>query len=484
MVGPTASHHCSPRQKRWAAVLFAMLLSLAWTAWGAGPDVGFLYDHFDLTLGPGERTEAAGPFYYNQQQDTEHIWALPPLLSYSRDPGPDLMEFNVLYPVFSYIRYGQQYRIQLGQIIAWAGGPTQTEPKRDRFTIFPIYFQQRSSDTNENYTAYGPFYGNLKHRLMRDEIHYVMFPFYSETRKGDVVTDNYVYPLFHLRHGNNLKGWQFWPIYGEEHKGVTYKTNLFGDSELIGGHDKKFVLWPIFFNVRLGLGTENPAWQQALLPAYTFTRSPLRDQTTILWPFFTVIDEREKHYREWQMPWPFIDFARGPGKTINRVWPFYSRASSTNLQSDTYLWPVYKYTRLHSEPLDRKRTRILFFLYSDVNEKNTETGRSKERHDLWPLFIHRKDFNGNTRFQVLAPLEPVLADNHNIEREYSQVWSLWRSEKNPHVGSSSQSLLWNLYRRDVKPEQTKVSAFFGLYQHRRDAEGRHLKLFFIPVLGK
>ncbi len=484
MAGPAPSIFRLCRQTRRLLLIGLAVLLLPLRAAADGPDLGFLYDRFDLTLAPGERTEIAGPFYYKQQQDTERIWAVPPVLSYSRDPGPELLEFNVLYPVFSYIRYGRQYRIQLGQIIAWAGGPTQTEPERHRFTIFPVYFQQRSSDPNENYTAYGPFYGNLKHRLMRDEIHYVMFPLYSETRKGDVVTDNYVYPLFHLRHGNNLSGWQFWPLYGEEHKGVTYKTNLFGGAELIGGHDKKFALWPIFFNVHLGLGTEDPMWQQGLLPAYTFTRSPLRDQTTILWPFFTVIDEREKHYREWQMPWPFIDFARGPGKTINRVWPFYSRASSTNLQSDTYLWPVYKYTRLHSDPLDRRRTRILFFLYSDVNEKNTETGRSKRRHDLWPLFIHRTDFNGATRFQVLALLEPVLADNHNIEREYSPIWSLWRSEKNPHMGTSSQSLLWNLYRREVKPEQKKVSALFGLYQSRRDAEGKHLKLFFIPVAGK
>jgi hypothetical protein len=474
------------RCRKRCAVLLWLCLSFgcAFSTFADGPDVGFLYDQFELTLGLGERTEAAGPFYYRQQEDTERIWALPPILSYSRDPGPDMLEFNLFYPVMSYIRYGQQYRWQFFQLLAFAGGPTQTETKRDRFTVFPIYFQQRSSDTNENYTAYGPFYGHLKKRLMRDEIFYVMFPFYSKTRKGDVVTDNYVYPFFHLRQGNKLEGWQFWPLYGQEHKGVTYKTNLFGDFELVGGHDKKFVLWPFFFDAHLGLGTKNPTRQQALLPAYTFTRSPLRDQTTILWPFFTVIDEREKGYREWQMPWPFIGFARGPGKTINRVWPFYSRASNTNLQSDAYLWPVYKYSRLHTPSIDRERTRILFFLYSGVTEKNLETGRERRRKDMWPLFIHRTDFNGNKRFQALALLEPILPANHNIEREYSPVWSLWRSEKNPRTGASSQSLLWNLYRREVKPDQKKTSAFFGLYQSRRDTEGRHLKLFFIPVSGK
>ena len=65
-----------------------------------------------------------------------------------------------------------------------------------RFTLFPLYFQQRSPDPNENYTALVPFYGHLKNRLFRDEIFFVMFPIYSETRKRDVVTDNYLYPVF------------------------------------------------------------------------------------------------------------------------------------------------------------------------------------------------------------------------------------------------------------------------------------------------
>ena len=118
---------------------------------------------------------------------------------------------------------------------------------RRRFTLFPLYFQQRSPDPNENYTALVPFYGHLKNRLFRDEIFFVMFPIYSETRKRDVVTDNYLYPFFDLRHGDGLHGWQFWPLVGTEHKDVTTQTNGFGEIETIGGHDKFFALWPVHF---------------------------------------------------------------------------------------------------------------------------------------------------------------------------------------------------------------------------------------------
>ena len=149
------------------------------------------------------------------------------------------------------------------------------------FTLFPIYFQQRSPDPKENYTALVPFYGHLKNRLFRDEIFFVMFPIYSETRKRDVVTDNYLYPFFDLRHGDGLRGWQFWPLVGTEHKDVTTQTNGFGEIETIAGHDKFFALWPIHFYQNTGIGTDEsgqiPRRPPVLQPAaFAPTRFDLR----------------------------------------------------------------------------------------------------------------------------------------------------------------------------------------------------------------
>jgi len=466
-----------------------------------GPHVGLAYDRFPLTLAPGERTEAVGPFYYTEDKDTESTWAVPPLLSYSKDPAVESKEFDFFYPVLTYERFGAQYRWQLFQLLSLSGGETQTETNRDRFTIFPVYFQQRSSDTNENYTAVVPFYGHLKHRLLRDEIFFVMFPCYSETRKKDVVTDNYLYPFFHLRHGDELKGWQLWPFYGQEHKGVTHLTNGFGDVTISGGHDKMFVLWPFYFNQHNQIGTENPQWVQGTFPFYDFLRSPQRDATTVIWPLFTWINDREKKYREWQMPWPIVVIARGEGKHTTRVFPLFSHAHSgptppsfsgtgverptgaTNayMESDFYVWPLYKYNRLRSEPLDRERTRILFFLYSDTWQKNTETGASRRRRDFWPLYTYQNDYNGNSRLQIGAILEPFLPTNHKIERDWSPLWSFWRSEKNPREQASSQSLLWNLYRHQTSREAKSTSVLFGLFQHHADEKGKTVKLFYIPI---
>jgi len=69
-----------------------------------------------------------------------------------------------------------------------------------------------------------------------------------------------------------------------------------------------------------------------------------------------------------------------------------------------------------------------------------------------------------------------------VDRDYSQVWSVWRSEHNPTTGARSQSLLWNLYRRQTTPESKKCSLLFGLFQYQSGTDGKRVRLFYIPVV--
>ena len=443
----------------------------------AGP----LYDHFSLTLDSGERTEAAGPFYYAQESQSEKMWAVPPLFLHDSDPDVERNEYNFLYPLLTYEKYGEEYRWQLIQLFSFSGGQQPDDSGIKHFTIFPFYFQQRSPDTNENYTAFFPFYGHLNGRLFRDRIFFIMFPIYGQTQKRDVVNDNYSYPFFNVNHGDGMHGWQFWPFAGAEHKVVTTSTNGFGEVETVGGYDKSFALWPFYLRQNNGIGTGNPEKFRASIPFYVTSRSPMRDSTSVLWPFFTWIDDREKKYREWQDPWPFVIYARGEGKSTSRVFPLFSRSHNNEIENDSYLWPVYQYHRLHADPLDRIRKRILFYLYDDTVEKNTETGTEERRVDMLPFFTYHRDFNGNSRLQILALIEPVLPDNRGIERNWSPLWSLWRAEDNPKTGAGSRSLLWNLYRSDKTLDSKKISILFGLFQYQSVGETNKLRLFYIPV---
>ena len=387
----------------------------------AGP----LIHRFPLTLAlPGVREEIAGPLFYRQQIGTQNQWALPPLFSYTSDRELDYTEIDFAYPMLSYDRFGPEYRLQFLQLFSFAGGTNQNATDTDRISLFPLFFYQRSTDTNQNYTALWPFYGRVKKRLMRDEIQFVLFPAYVYSKKQDVETYNYLFPVFHLRYGNGLRGWHFWPLIGQETKTLTTKTNLFGDIETVGGHRKFFALWPLIFDQHTEIGATNEQTFKAFLPLFSQQRSPQRDSSTYLWPLFTYTEDRARKYREWDMPWPLVVFARGEGKTASRVWPLFSQASNSNLVSNFYLWPLYKYNAFHDAQLERERTRLLLYLYSDLTEKAPGETNAFRRTDLWPLFTARRERNGNERLQLLAPLEPLVPNNKSIERNYSPLWSI------------------------------------------------------------
>ncbi len=447
----------------------------------AGP----LFHEFKLTLDEGHRTEAVGPFFYKQEivddGSAAKSWAVPPLFSYTSNEDVDYEWFDFLWKGITYNRYGSEYRIQVIQLLSFSGGKTQSETNVNRFTLFPFYFQQRSPIPEKNYTALFPIHGTIRERFFRDEVKFTLFPAYVRTRKKDVVTDNYLLPFFHLRRGDRLSGWQLWPLAGSEQKDAGQRTNHWGDATVDGGHDKRFLLWPIYHQHRANIGTTNEARQLALIPFYAQTRSTQRDSTSWLWPAgFTHTVDRARKYSEWSAPWPLIVFARGEGKTINRVWPIYSKARNASQSSGWFLWPLYKYNGLHSPPLDRERKRVLFFLYSDTSIKNSETKKSQRQIALWPLFTTRREFDGRQRLQVLAPLEPFLPNNTSVERDLSPLWSLWRAEKNEKTGATSQSLLWNLYRRDASPDARKCSLLFGLIQYQSDPDGRRWRVGYVP----
>jgi hypothetical protein len=450
---------------------------------GSNTVAGPLYSKFSLTLDSGVRTEAAGPLFYSQQIGSDRQWGVPPFFALTQNKDLELLELDMAYPLVSYRSYGGEYRFQSCQLLSWTGGKSQADDTTRRFTIFPFYFQQRDSNNpSKNYTALVPFHGTLKNRLSRDSIRFELFPLYSETRKRDVLTTNILYPIYHERSGNKLIGRQVWPVWGHEIKGVTYRTNQMDEVEIIGGHDHFFAGFPFYMRYWDNLGTTNAQDLLSCIPFYVRTFSTTRDSTSYGWPFgYTVTEDREKGYWERDFLWPLYVVARGEGKHVTRIFPIYSRARSASTESDWYLWPLYKENYLHAPPLERKRSRVLFFLYSDTVECNTNSAESLRRIDLWPLYSSRREMNGNRQEQALSLLEPFFPNNEHFPREYAPVYTLWRREENAKAQTSSQSLLWNLYRKECSPETNRTSFLFGLFQRAQEGEKTSWRLFYLPT---
>jgi hypothetical protein len=461
--------------------LGVLLLSPAARPCAAELTYGPLAHEFQMTLESGRRREVVGSLFSTEAGQDWQRWAVSPFMRYSVNHGIDSTEFDLLYPLITYDRYGAEYRLRLLFFTTFGGGQNQEEEQARRFTLFPWIFWQRSANPDENYAAVFPLHGRIKNRMNRDEAWWTAWPLYIGSRRKDVVTHNYLYPLVHVRRGDHLKGWQVWPLLGSERQDPAWRTNDYGDLTLVPGHRKSFALWPVHFSQDLGLGTTNIQTHRMFLPFYSYSHSPAGDSRSWLWPFFNVIHNREKDYREYQMPFPFVVFTRGPGETTDRVLPFYSRSVSPTAESGFLLWPLYKVNRIKAPPLLRERNRLMFFLYSDVRETNTLRQTVHRRVDLWPLVAYRRDHEGRERWQAPALIESFLPQNRAVDHVYSPLWAVWRQEHNPEANASSQSLLWNFYRRDHSPTSTKVSLCFGMFQYQSSPGGRRLKLLFVPL---
>lgn len=429
---------------------------------------------------PGWGRAILGPIWGQEHFGDQSLWRLSPLMAHVEEAATERSEYEFLYPLFTFDRFGTEYRAQLLQFFSVSGGGTVDGETKRRQTLFPLFFRQKSDNPSNDYVALLPFYGHMQNHLLRDEIRFALIPLWLQSRKRDVVTDNFVFPFFHVRHGDHLTGWQFWPVFGQEHKEVTSKTNSIDEAEIVGGHSRWFAGWPFIMSSHEGIGTTNPVSNLAFFPVVSLQRSPLRDNTTVLWPFITRTENREQHFVEWGLPFPFIGWARGEGKHANRLWPLYGNATNATTRQNFFLYPLYYHKRVQSAPLDRERTRALFFGYSDLRIQNTATGKTFRRRDLWPLFTWRQELDGRSRLQILAPIEPLLPNNKSIERLYSPMVSIWRNEANPKEHTASQSLLWNTWRRDVSPEKTRTSTLFGLIRTERSATGRKWRFLGMP----
>ncbi len=443
-------------------------------------NVGPFYSKVGLTLGEGYRVEAMGPFYHREVGINYDEWAITPFYTRHYDAAADRLSIDIVWKLAEVDRMGPEYRFAFFQFFNFTGGRTLNEENDRRFTLFPIYFQNRSSNPERDYTSVFPFYGKVHSRMFRDEINWVMAPLYVETRKKDVVTKNMPLPFFHIRTGDNLSGWQLWPLVGEEYKGVTEVTNVLGEVRQVAPHHKSFFLFPIFMDKHLGIGTPEEDQESTFLPFYYFRRSAHRDVTTVLWPFFPYTEDREHDYREWGVPYPIIVFARGPGKNSARFWPIYGQASNDTIKTRFVLAPLYRSKEINSGNLHQLRWRIAYFLYDHVDERNTETGKEYQRRNQLPLFTYNKQMDGTESLQILALLEPLLPTDSTLRRTISPLWALWRTEKNANTGQRSDSLLWNLYRREKTPETKKTSFLMGLFQHESSADGKSLRLFYLP----
>ncbi|MBW2476512.1 MAG: hypothetical protein JRE63_04210 [Deltaproteobacteria bacterium] len=419
-----------------------------------------------------------GPLLKYETKDNETEYAFRPFFYHAKDnQGTSMTEF--LYPIFRKQKDKETSTWHFLRLINVDSGPDEMKGFEKSY-LFPFIFSGDHRERGE-YFAIFPLGGTLYGWFGRDEIEFYLFPLYGRTQRNGTRIDNVLWPFFAEISGESETGFKFWPLYGKSRKD--------------GHYQKSFFLWPIFFSEDLDLNTPNPVSKRAVFPLYYSKESSNLSHRVILWPFFSWKDDREKGYKERWTPWPLVRRMSGNDHNGVRNLPFYADETRGDLRNRWYLWPIYKIEEMHTELIDRRRDRILFFLYSDLIEHKIELDRTKRQIALWPFFGYQR-IDEVSHLYLLALLESFFPDNEGIERSWAPLWRLYQKKWDQH-GNSATSLLWNLYwsekrgsnlawelfplfeYRRVKDEGKSFCFLKGLFQIHSDQTGRTLKLLFL-----
>lgn len=463
---------------------FLLMLTILWCASSA-----LAYDATLSTLWPlwdyrasdaadYKSTHLLGPLLKYETKGFETEYALRPLF-YRAVDDEGVSETDVLYPLFGHKKEQDSSSFHVLRLLTFDHG-SPASGSRNRSYLFPFFFY--GEEEQGKYKAFFPIHGTLYNWFGRDRISFTLFPLYGRTERKGTRIDNVLWPFFARISGENESGFKAWPIYGQSQKEGVYR--------------KKFFLWPVFFSESLRLNTDNPQEVRAAWPFYIRKDSPRKSSRTVLWPFFSKVENREKEYVTWNAPWPLVRVTKGDKYHGLKILPFFSDETMDVKRERWYLWPVFKIEEMNSELIMRRRDRVLFFLYSDLREVKYETGDSLRRIDFWPFFGY-KNVNGVSHLHVLSLVEPFFPNNQSIERLWSPLWRVYQ-QKWDQQGNRVVSLLWNLYwsekqgdrlawelfpviqyRKDSQAE-SDISFLKGLVRYRKDLDGKQLNLFYLP----
>ncbi len=378
--------------------------------------------------------------------------ALPrPLWTRYEVPGKKLIYNDFLWPLaFSRSRPDGDYQY----VVLFLHS---SEPGLDnkRMWLLPILFYGHQAPRNKAYFALFPVGGRMGDWLGFDTVDFVLFPIWVRSRKSDMETTTWLWPIFSHTKGERVEKRRVFPFYG-----MTQDAR----------EKRSFYVWPFGYGIdqfKDAKGREGHGW--FVLPFYgQYKRTDadgkvLHSAWTCLWPFFSGESgpERDRLYA----PWPFYRHDTGDapeyagGEKIDKLnlWPVYGRETKEKRRSGYTLWPFWQWGEAESEDMTKSFTTLVPFWWSASSRKGE--AELMAFRELWPLWrLERED--GRSRASVLSLWPQRRAEC--IQRNYAP--------------------LWTLYTRDTDPAGIRHDVFWGLAKwHRTAASGDTRRASLFPV---
>ncbi|UCD71385.1 MAG: hypothetical protein JSW70_10390 [Syntrophobacterales bacterium] len=365
-----------------------------------------------------------GPLIYRERGIEEVEFAVRPLFYWTKNDRENFLRVEYLYPLGKFRREGGETKHYLVPLFlsrdeAWGEGRRSKD-----FALFPFFKGQ--TEMGERYWGIFPFFGQLVDRFGRDRIRFYLWPIYSDWSEEGAYTWNFLWPILSATSGGGKKGFRLWPLWGyKEEEGVSRVD---------------FALWPFFVKGVRDLDTEDPERERIVFPLYRDVRSKRRRHVTVLWPFFShTVDERDRLSR-WEVPWPFLCFARGDKVREFRIFPFYRCKETPDSRSRWILWPLYQ---CEEDFFGDQREVVRRFLL--INRTKTVFNRKGEeisKHvSIWPFFKYSRAEDKVS----LSLLHLIPFEDEGFERNWVPLYRIYRYGRN--ASGKRCDILWGLYEK-------------------------------------
>jgi hypothetical protein len=433
---------------------------------------------FHYTSDPVEgmsEAEGLGPLFHWKKESGRQGWGFRPFFYWTRDEDQGLKRLEFLYPFGKYQVKGDDAKGYLFPISSYRDQTSDGKEKWD-FQFFPFFIGE--TEEKENYFGLFPLFGTLLKRYAKDEIHFYLWPIYSDSLSEGVRTRNFLWPFFAFRSGEKKKGYRIWPIYGRK--------------EEVGVSREAFLLWPIFVKKTKGLDTDDPMVEWMVFPFYISKESKYFSSKTILWPLFSHAKDERTGFEQWDLPWPLFRTFKGENLYGKRFFLFYGYKVREGQSKRVFiLFPFYRYEEDWLPDFHETTYRIFF---SRIRTGEDPQGREKgESVRIWPIYDYEREESGHETLNVfyLLPFK-----EEGLERNFFPLFRVYCWRMDP-LGGISVNLLWGLYKKMQKEAfdywevahligvkkwngVKSISLLKGLFLYRRDGESSDLRILYLP----
>ncbi len=366
--------------------------------------------------------------------------------------------------------------------------------------LWPLFAWGYGDGEEHDYLAIAPFGGTTKELIGKEKITWWGFPypFYAKVEDRAYDSHHVLWPLINWVDGPQNSGFRVLPFYGH------YERRALDGRPV---YDKTWVMWPFVAWGKTGMNEERPTEYMWAWPFYGWIDGPTIRSWTVLWPFIKyeeilappvrrvgvqqalddpaagLLEEPEVVSWELRAPFPFLQIAGGPGRFKFDMWPFFGYKERPGFTRHFVLWPIWRYEHMSTPEREFVGTWLIP-LYWRTRWVDVERGTAETKARLYPLLHWRSDDDGGRDFRLLSPF---WFDDEGFERTLGHFFNLYRYRRDRAGGVEHQALLGLFSYRDLpavpgRPEYTRLSLLFGMFQYRNLGGEKALRFLWLPEL--